>query len=130
MHLVCSRSPGRTWVKVVQHLLLKSAHKNGGGGGPSVQCDRPHITGLVDWALKINYLSFYLYIVGPTEFHYNYLYFNHGNNHCLIISETIQAMPIKFAVKVIRLKVYMTIASPMTLTFSHGHKWVSNVTTL
>ena len=26
-------------------------------------------------------------------------------------------MPIKFAVKIVRLKVYMTIASPMTLTY-------------
>ena len=31
---------------------------------------------------------------------------NHENNTRLIISETIQAMPIKFAVKLVRLKVY------------------------
>ena len=36
---------------------------------------------------------------------------------------------IKFAVKIVRLKFYMTIASPMTLTFIQGHKCVSNVTT-
>ena len=41
---------------------------------------------------------------------------NHENSKYLIISETIQAMPIKFAVKIVRLKVYMTIASLMTLT--------------
>jgi hypothetical protein len=33
--------------------------------------------------------------------------FNHENNKCLIISETMQAMPIKFAVKVVQLKVYI-----------------------
>ena len=30
---------------------------------------------------------------------------NHENNNCSIISETIQAIPIKFAVKIVRLKV-------------------------
>ena len=29
---------------------------------------------------------------------------NHENNKCLIISDTIQVMPIKFAVKIVRLK--------------------------
>ena len=46
---------------------------------------------------------------------------NHENNKCLIIPETVQAMPIKLAVKIVRLKVYMTIISPMTLTFTEGH---------
>ena len=55
---------------------------------------------------------------------------NHENNKCLIISETIAAMPIKFAVKIVQLKVFMTIASPMTLTFIPGHKCVSNWTTV
>ena len=32
---------------------------------------------------------------------------NHENNICLIISDNIQAMPIKFAVKIVRLKVYI-----------------------
>ena len=54
---------------------------------------------------------------------------NYGDNKCLIISETIKAMPTTFAVKIVRLKVYMTIASPMTLTFIQGHKCVSNLTT-
>ena len=54
---------------------------------------------------------------------------NHENNECSIISETIQAMPITFAVNIVRLKVYMTIASPMTLIFIQGHKCVSNLTT-
>ena len=48
---------------------------------------------------------------------------NHKNNKCLIISKTIQAMPINFAVKIIQLKVYMN------LTFIQGHKCVSNLTT-
>ena len=54
---------------------------------------------------------------------------NHENNKCLIISETFQAMPIKFALEIVRLKVSMTIASPMTLTCIQGHKCVSNLTT-
>ena len=32
---------------------------------------------------------------------------DHGNNKCSIISEIIQAIPIKFAVEIIRLKVYI-----------------------
>ena len=47
---------------------------------------------------------------------------NHENNQCSIISETVLAKPIMFAVKIVRLKVYVTIASPMTLTFIQGHK--------
>ena len=37
-------------------------------------------------------------------------------------------MPITFAVNIVRLEVYMTIASPMTLTFILGHECVSNMT--
>ena len=50
---------------------------------------------------------------------------NYENNKGLIISETIQAMPLTFAVMIVRLKVYMTIASPMTLTLTQGHTYVS-----
>ena len=57
-------------------------------------------------------------------------YLNHEHNKCLNILETIQAMPIEFAVKVVRLKVHMAIVSPMTLTFIQGHKFVSNLTNL
>ena len=53
---------------------------------------------------------------------------NHEHNKCLIISETIQTMPIRFAVKIVRLKVYMTIARPMTLLFTQVEKSVSNIT--
>ena len=35
---------------------------------------------------------------------------NHKNNKCSIISETIQAMHIKFAVKIVRLKVYINFS--------------------
>ena len=54
---------------------------------------------------------------------------NHEDNKGLIISESIQAMPIKFAVKIVGLKVYMTNDSTMTLTFIEGRKYVSNLTT-
>ena len=47
----------------------------------------------------------------------------------LIISETIQAMLLKFTVTIDRLNVYTAIASPITLTFIQGHKCVSNLTT-
>ena len=45
----------------------------------------------------------FTFIQGHTDPH-------HENNKCLIVAETIQAMPIKFAVKIVRLKVYMAIA--------------------
>ena len=44
-------------------------------------------------------LSIWTFIQGHTDL-------NHENNKGLIISETIQAMPIKFAVKIVRLLVY------------------------
>ena len=62
------------------------------------------------------------FILGHTDL-------NHENITCLIISETIQAMHIKFAVRLVRLTAYMTIASLMTLAFIEGHKRVSNVPT-
>ena len=55
-------------------------------------------------------------------------YLNLENSKYSIISETAQAMPF-FAVKIARVKVYMTIASPTTLTFIQGHRYVSNLTT-
>ena len=51
-------------------------------------------------------------------------YLNHENNKYLIISNNIQAKPITFAAKIVRLKVYMIIASPTTLTLIQGHKCV------
>ena len=44
------------------------------------------------------------------------------------ISETVQAMPIKFAVKIVRLKVYNNLLSLMTLLFTQGHNCISNWT--
>ena len=108
----------------------------------------------VDWALSNNYLSIYLssetveviivkfgmVTVSDMSMHHVFIIFtftfiqghtdlNHENNNVLIISETIQAMPIMIVVKVVRLKFYVTIASPMTLAFIQGHKCVSNLTT-
>ena len=54
---------------------------------------------------------------------------NHENIKGLVISKTIQAMTITFGVKIVLLRVYMTIASPMTLTFIQGRKCASNILT-
>ena len=54
---------------------------------------------------------------------------NHENKKYLIISESTQPMPIKFAGKIVRLNFDVTIASPVTLIFVPGHKCVSSVTT-
>ena len=54
---------------------------------------------------------------------------SHQHKKCLIISETVQAIPITFAVTIVRLKVNMTFASLITLTFFQGHKYVSNLVT-
>ena len=62
------------------------------------------------------------FIQGHTDRH-------HEHNKGSIMSDTIQAMPTTFAVQIVRLKVHMTIAGPMTLTFIQGHKCVSNLTT-
>ena len=53
---------------------------------------------------------------------------NHENNKGSIISETVQAVLITFAVKIVRLKVYMTVASPRTLIFTQGDNCVSILT--
>ena len=52
----------------------------------------------------------------------------HESNKCLIITETIQAMPIKYAVKTVRLRVHITIACVIIIIMknfnrsnSHGH---------
>ena len=78
-------------------------------------------------------LMHHVLIILTLTFIQGHIALNHENNKCFIISETIsetiQAMPVKFAVKTVRIKVYLTIASPMTLTFIQGHKCISNVTT-
>ena len=53
---------------------------------------------------------------------------NHEDNKCLIISETFEVMPIKFAVKIVLLMVCIIFASLMTLTFTQGHNCISNLT--
>ena len=53
---------------------------------------------------------------------------NHENHRFSIIWETVQAIPTKFAVKIIRRKVYMTFAIPMSLSFTQDLNCVSNVT--
>ena len=57
---------------------------------------------------------------------------NHENNKCLIISEAVQVLSIKFVVKIGWLKVYIIsyFFSPMSLLFSQGHNCVSNMTIL
>ena len=67
-------------------------------------------------------------IIVTLTFTQGHTYLNHEKKS-LIISETIQAMPITFAVQIVQLKVYMTTASPMTLAFIQGHNRVLNVTT-
>ena len=57
-------------------------------------------------------------IILTLTFNQSHIDLGHESNQCLVISESIQAMPIKFAVKLVQLKVYVTIA-----------KCVSNLTT-
>ena len=54
--------------------------------------------------------------------------FNHKNNKCLIISERYRVMPIESVVEIVRLKVFIILASPVTLTFTQGHNFISNLT--
>ena len=67
-------------------------------------------------------------IILPLAFIQGLTDLNHENNKCFIISKILQAIAIKFAVKIVRLKVYMTIVSPMTLTFTQGHNCISDLT--
>ena len=46
---------------------------------------------------------------------------NHENNKCLIILQTVQAMPMKFDIKIVRLKIFIIVASSVNLTFAQGH---------
>ena len=72
----------------------------------------------------------YVLSILTTNFCQGHTDLDHENDQCLFISETIQAVPIKFDVKIVQLKVYMTIVNLMTLTFFQGHKCVSNLTTV
>ena len=69
-------------------------------------------------------------IISTLTFTQGHTALNHETIKCLIISKTIPAMLIKFAVQIARLKVYnYDHASPMTMTFIQGHKCVSKLTT-
>ena len=74
-------------------------------------------------------LMHHVLIILTLTFSEDHTDFNLENNKYVIISESIPAMPIKFAVKIVRLKVYTSIASPMAWTLIQGHKCVSNVAT-
>ena len=50
-------------------------------------------------AFRVNYIDL--------DLHARSHRFNHENDKCAIISETVQAIPIQFAVKMVRLKVYI-----------------------
>ena len=50
-------------------------------------------------------LMHHVFIILTLTFIQGHIDLNHGNNKCLIISETIEATPIKFAAKMIRLMV-------------------------
>ena len=52
---------------------------------------------------------------------------NHDNNKCSIISQT-QAIPITFAVNIVRLEVYVIFSHSDDL--AQGHKCVSNLTSV
>ena len=43
------------------------------------------------------------------------------------VKKTIQAMNIKFAVKIVQLRVYMTFVSAVTLTFIQDNKYAANL---
>ena len=47
---------------------------------------------------------------------------NHESNKCPIISETIQAIPNKFAVKIVRLKIYIIFSQSDDL--AQGHNFI------
>ena len=52
----------------------------------------------------------------------------HENNTFFIISETLQAVLIKFAVKIVRLKVWMIFSQSDGLALTQGHNCISNLT--
>ena len=73
---------------------------------------------------------FHMLTISTLTFIQGHTDLNHDKNKCFIISESFQAMPIKFAVKIVRLKVYIlsSILIPMTFLFGQGHNCVSNLT--
>ena len=51
-----------------------------------------------------------------------------SKSKCSINSETVEALPIKSAVTTVWIKVYMILASPVTLTVTQGRNRISNWT--
>ena len=60
----------------------------------------------VDMATASDMRMHHVLIILTLTFIQGYTDLNHENNKCLIISETIEAMPVRFALKVLQLKVY------------------------
>ena len=52
----------------------------------------------------------YVLIIWTLTFIQGHTDLNHDNNKCLIISETVQAVPITFAVKIVQVKVYIVFS--------------------
>ena len=63
-------------------------------------------------------------IILTCTFIQGHIHLNHEHNECSIVSETVQAVPIKFAVKIVRLKVNIIFSQSDDL----DHNCVSNVT--
>ena len=59
---------------------------------------------------------------------HTHLYYE--TNKCSSISETVQAIPIKFAVKIVRLNVYIILSQSNDLALHQEHNCVSNLTTV
>ena len=68
-------------------------------------------------------------IISTLTFIQGHLDLKHQHN-CSIVSETVQAIPIMFAVRIIRLKFYITVCVFQSddLLFTQGHNCVSNLT--
>ena len=68
-------------------------------------------------------LMHHVFIILTLTFIQGHTDLNDEHNKWSIISESAQALPIKFAVKIVRLMV-----GPMTLAFIQGHNRVPNLT--
>ena len=77
-----------------------------------------------------NTIMYHVLIILTLNFIQDRIDLNHETNKCLIISETIQAMPIIFAVKIVRQKVYRNYDHCQSDDLDlQGHKCVSGLTT-
>ena len=71
-----------------------------------------------DMMTAFNMGMHYVLIIFTLTFIQGHTDLNHESNTCLVISGANEAMPINFAVKIVQLKVYLTIASLIILTFN------------